>query len=151
MEVIAWILGPLWLMTLTTVTVLNARVTIELKSQLERKPWRIDGSRVVNESPENRLKCGCGHHFAFHDRRNGRCEERTGRSEFNQRHGRSETIYRQCRCRGYTGVVPPRADQPDDITTRLADGTVLNWSQPNPGAGTEVVQWVPPSSRRSES
>jgi hypothetical protein len=149
MEIIAWILGPLWAMVLSASTLALVRKNVEIERMLKRKPW-LGTSHVVDESPRDRLKCGCNHHFAYHDRRTGRCEEQVGRSEFNQRQGRSETRYSRCRCRGYTGVVPPRADRPDDITTRLADGTVLNWSQPNPGAGTEVVQWTP-SSRHSES
>jgi len=153
MEFIVWMLGPLWALVLSASVLAVVRKNIEIERTFKRKPW-LDATRVVNESPEDRLKCGCGHHFAYHDRRTGRCDEQVGRSEYSQRQGRAETRYSRCRCRGYTGVVPPRAGEStsDDVTTRLLDGTELtfprHWGQ---GTGTEVVQWVPLSSRRSES
>lgn len=150
MSIVVWIFLCVWLLVLSGGAVAQQHVIVQLRRQLERKPWRGDRQTPVESS--KKLICGCEHHFAFHDRRTGRCRYRVTRSEWNDVRHRHESIgSRICQCQGYTGTVPPRAsDAVDgevhgDVVVPLADGTTLafprSWSDATPG--TEVVRWTP--------
>lgn len=135
-----------WVLLLTVACVAQRQVLHEVRRTLARKPW-LATPLSAPVQPDNTFKCGCGHHFAYHDRRNGKCKHADHVTRYDPTRDRSAYLgTRRCQCQGYTGTIPPvvsKLDR-DDVVVPLADGTQLTFPRGwTDDANTEVVRWNP--------
>ena len=151
MEVVGQIGLWVWLVAVTTYVAVQGSVVTDLRRTIQRRPWISDRPVVERKPDRERFTCGCGHHFAFHNRDTGLCHHRVAVDETCRTPGGAVKNYvnrqRTCRCQGYTGVLPLQFDaRSDDEVVRLADGTTLTFPSALTGEpGSEVVRWTPSS------
>lgn len=136
-----------WVMLHTVVSLAQQKLINELRQTLRHKPW-ITEPRATPIDSSDKFKCGCDHHFAYHDRRNGKCKHADHVTRYDRDRDRSAYLGTQhCRCQGYTGTIPPvvkELKQDDDVVIPLADGTQLSFPRGWTDAhDTEVVRWNP--------
>jgi hypothetical protein len=131
--IVAVIVLVLWCVALTLASLASQSLVRELRQELTTK--KIDTHKSKTIDPVKQLTCGCGHHFAFHHRKSGKCQETYGMA-WNDTHHRGESVRRRCQCQGYTGYLP--AEVESEIIS-LGDGSELHY----PTTEAKVSRWTP--------